>query len=634
MAGALSCAAVCASGARASQIVFAAQAPLSYGEIYRIAADGTRIDLSKSPAADVAPALSHDGKRVAFVSVRGGHAALYVVGVDGRALRRVSPFLFAVAPNQTPIAEIAWSPDGHTIAVVTGAMTTRLYLGTPGGGWRTISSKVNGGGADLAWSRDGRRLAYTTSFGLIDVVTSAGKPVWNVAGLPGAEWSATGELAVSANDRTIRVYDEQGKTVATFAGQTFAWSPTGNLIAAADRNRLQVRRIAPSIDKVVASEGSLRKSAFGGVVEWVGTGRIRFAAGDGYAGFDVAHDRPWKLSAAAATWGSVIAGNTVVLQRRTAPANAVQLVRSALNGGSPRVLQTTASCGDEVPFDALQLTSSGQDVVYQSGCGNPSADLFSIGADGSGLRQITKTPTDERQPALSPDGSSVAYVQQQIAEKCNGCPNSIWTIPAAGGNPLQLTAPTFDSAMPFDESPSWSPDGSSILFERAGVDGPKSTLFTIAPGGGTVRSLGVIGRAPAWGPKLIAFFDAASPKTTIKTLDPLTGAVVTVATAAQNHDFRALTWSADGRLAYLGYDADGHASIVVADGTVKPLPLSPILPANSQVEGVAWSPDEKRFAFSATDANGVGEIYTIGVGGTGLMRVTKNAGAVGAITWR
>jgi Tol biopolymer transport system component len=207
-------------------------------------------------------------------------------------------------------------------------------------------------------------------------------------------------------------------------------------------------------------------------------------------------------------------------------------------------------------------------------------------------------------------------------------------LPAAGGVPLQLTAPTLDSPMPFDESPSWSADGTSILFERAGVDGPKSTLFTVAPGAGPATSLGVIGRAPAWGPKLIAFLDAASAKTTIKTLDRSTGAVRTVATASKNHDFRSLTWSADGRLAYLDYDENGLASIVVAGGTVKPLRLSPMLPASSEVGGLAWSPDATRFAFSATDANGVGEIYTIRSDGTGLTRITKNAGAVGAISWR
>src|SRR5688500_5731848 len=36
-------------------------------------------------------------------------------------------------------------------------------------------------------------------------------------------------------------------------------------------------------------------------------------------------------------------------------------------------------------------------------------DLFVINGDGTGLTQLTDTPIDERQPALSPDGQRVAY---------------------------------------------------------------------------------------------------------------------------------------------------------------------------------------------------------------------------------
>jgi Tol biopolymer transport system component len=204
---------------------------------------------------------------------------------------------------------------------------------------------------------------------------------------------------------------------------------------------------------------------------------------------------------------------------------------------------------------------------------------------------------------------------------------------AAGGAPVQLTAPTFDSATPFDESPSWSPDGKQILLERSGLDGTKSTLVTIAPTGGAAKDLGVIGRAPVWGPKLVAFIDAVNPKATIKSLDPATGAVHTVATAG-THDVSSLAWSADGRLAFLDFDPTGHASIVVVGSSTRPVRLAGLLPPSSLVGGLAWSPDGARFAFSATDANGVGEIYTIRADGTGLARVTNDAGAVGGISWR
>ncbi len=52
------------------------------------------------------------------------------------------------------------------------------------------------------------------------------------------------------------------------------------------------------------------------------------------------------------------------------------------------------------------------------------------------------------------------------------------------------------------------------------------------------------------------------------------------------------------------------------------------------MEGLAWSPDGSRFAFTATDANGIGEVYTIGTDGKGLTQLSRNIGAVGDLSWR
>src|SRR5437763_5615065 len=95
--------AVCAGSAGAGvrttmpgRIVFAAdRSPVWYGEIYRVGLDGQRVDLSQSPAQDVGPVVSPDGKLVAFASNRGAHAGLYTVAIDGTGLQRVSPLFFS-----------------------------------------------------------------------------------------------------------------------------------------------------------------------------------------------------------------------------------------------------------------------------------------------------------------------------------------------------------------------------------------------------------------------------------------------------------------------------------------------------------------------------------------------------------
>jgi hypothetical protein len=79
----LGAATVCATAAvaspaagPASRIVFAAnRAAIAYGEVYRVNPDGSRVDLSNSPAPDIPPAVSPDGMQIAFVSSRGGRLA-------------------------------------------------------------------------------------------------------------------------------------------------------------------------------------------------------------------------------------------------------------------------------------------------------------------------------------------------------------------------------------------------------------------------------------------------------------------------------------------------------------------------------------------------------------------------------
>jgi len=74
-------------------------------------------------------------------------------------------------------------------------------------------------------------------------------------------------------------------------------------------------------------------------------------------------------------------------------------------------------------------------------------------------RPITSFPGWEVEPAVSPDGSLVAFVSNASGS------SDLWLVEAAGGEPRQLTdvgAPASDS--PDDRDPAWLPDGRSLLF--------------------------------------------------------------------------------------------------------------------------------------------------------------------------
>src|SRR4030095_8424609 len=85
---------------------------------------------------------------------------------------------------------------------------------------------------------------------------------------------------------------------------------------------------------------------------------------------------------------------------------------------------------------------------------------------GQGTRFITEKDlfkfTWIADPQISPDGSTVAFVQVTVNEKDNKYESAIFTVPAAGGEaPRRLTSGTRDVA------PRWSPDGKRIVFVRS-----------------------------------------------------------------------------------------------------------------------------------------------------------------------
>ncbi|MYJ18408.1 MAG: hypothetical protein F4106_10295, partial [Gemmatimonadetes bacterium] len=63
-------------------------------------------------------------------------------------------------------------------------------------------------------------------------------------------------------------------------------------------------------------------------------------------------------------------------------------------------------------------------------------------------------------PALSPDGSRVAFVVTSVLEDENERHSEIWLANADGsGEPIRLTSPSFSAS-----NPSWTPDGGHLYF--------------------------------------------------------------------------------------------------------------------------------------------------------------------------
>lgn len=135
-------------------------------DIFRIHTDGSGqpVPLTHGPnkALNVEPAVSPDGKRVAFSSDRSGRPMIYVMNIDGSHVKRLT---FAGTYNSTP----AWSPDGQTLAI--GILDVNHFdiftIKADGTGLTrlTDAKKPNGRPANNespSWSPDGTHITFVS----------------------------------------------------------------------------------------------------------------------------------------------------------------------------------------------------------------------------------------------------------------------------------------------------------------------------------------------------------------------------------------------------------------------------------------------------------------------------------------
>jgi Tol biopolymer transport system component len=116
----------------------------------------------------------------------------------------------------------------------------------------------------------------------------------------------------------------------------------------------------------------------------------------------------------------------------------------------------------------VAASPDGQWLAYYS-IGNQ-MDLLLSRSDGSGERELTHDPANDRYPSWSPDGRRIAIMSNRSGK------NQIWSIEPDGSDLRQLTfAP--DGVM---SDAKWSPDGSRILYV-GGASSDDERMFVFEP---------------------------------------------------------------------------------------------------------------------------------------------------------
>lgn len=182
-------------------------------------------------------AWAPDGHRLALgcVSIGGPTSVdgLYIADAHTGTSRLIRPF----DRPETDWIDLAWSPDGSTLAFVSRGEVA-LVRGD-GSGYRLLHTGTEGLDRAPTWSADGTRIAYATSDGAGSVVFAVGLDGSHrkLVATPGSwpAWSPDGGTIAYLAPCGVRLATPWGKPLSGCLGVRAApvWSPDGREIAMA-----------------------------------------------------------------------------------------------------------------------------------------------------------------------------------------------------------------------------------------------------------------------------------------------------------------------------------------------------------------------------------------------------------------
>ena len=265
------------------------------------------------------------------------------------------------------------------------------------------------------------------------------------------------------------------------------------------------------------------------------------------------------------------------------------------------------------------LSPDGSRVAYAMVVkANDTARIVTSAIDGSDLRKLTKNKAVDAYPAWSPDGTQIVFYSDR---DLSAGFFHMYIMDSDGSNERSLVS----SVMSTEHPPVWSPDGSRIAFVtfQAGFVGGESgnrpdrhIVHTIRPDGSGLIELGDAASSPAWSPdgRRIAFVREEGDETRgLYTMDPDGGDQRLLWSFDRNHRlwYNNLSWSPDGSEILYGVSyAPFLVPVVVVgvDGS-GPRPLAESTSTRG-AGGAAWSPDGSRIAFHLISDNSDVVLYT------------------------
>jgi Tol biopolymer transport system component len=127
-----------------------------------------------------------------------------------------------------------------------------------------------------------------------------------------------------------------------------------------------------------------------------------------------------------------------------------------------------------------------------------SGDVFSVRADGSGLRRVTSGPEADAAPKVAPNGRYVLF-ERRLKD---GAPADLYTVSLNGGATKAVVASGDD-----DHEASFSADGKTIVFVHSVAEtggGTADDIYSVRPSGAGLARLTTTSRVDEWHPRYFA----------------------------------------------------------------------------------------------------------------------------------
>lgn len=397
------------------------------------------------------PCWSPDGNSIAFIrpEIKNGKYIMHIftISKEGTNLRQITS-----ESDNVAWAPVDWAPDGKSITYFSNDNTIR-FIPFDGGESRFLI-KVDSANRqnDLAWSPDGKELAYTDK----------------------------GKLRIYSNESGK---SKEVKTGVAASATKLGWSPDGKKIAFTAfaggdyelwlmEDFLPLEKLAQNKVTQVPLTPKFTKIKIPTKIGW----SVRLSPNGKILGL-VSDEKIWKMP---------LSGNI-----------------GPDFPGAPVLLNTD---GIPVEYTDLSWSNDGKWIAFNDpGLTGPNQRIYIVPSEGGKPEKIIENFRDARvvnyRISLSPNGENLAF--SSVEEK----KQHIYTIPTNGGNPVRLT----DMQA---REPAFSPDGKLIAFvedKNLGAGQGGLGLWIIPASGGTPQLLAEAGTAssPVWSPNgsFIAFLD-------------------------------------------------------------------------------------------------------------------------------